>query len=349
MRKIKLITGPCSAETSEQVFGTASLIASTRSSYESAGFELVGFRAGVWKPRTRPGNFEGAGEDALQWVSDAGKIAGVPAMVEVSTPDHVEAALKAGIEMVWIGARTATNPFDVQQIADSLRGVDILVFVKNPINPDTDLWIGAIERVGNAGVRSVSAIHRGFSFYEKNKYRNYPKWQVPIDLKRRMPEVELFCDPSHIGGRSEYISELSQKALDLGFDGLFVESHFNPACAMSDAAQQVTPAALASILSSLVIRETGTVNYSDGSRLDMLRSRIDDIDENILDLLAERMNTVDEIGSLKRANNITVLQKDRWNQVLDAVTEGAKERALDERFIQELFKLIHQESIDRQS
>lgn len=251
--------------------------------------------------------------------------------------------------MVWIGARTTTNPFDVQSIADALSGVDIPVFVKNPINPDTDLWIGALERILRSGVKSVSAIHRGFSFYEKNKYRNYPKWQVPVELKRRMPEIVLYCDPSHIGGRRDYLAELIQKSLDLGFDGLFIESHNNPASALSDKAQQVTPEELAQILEGIVIREQNSENTDFETALSSLRSKIDVIDENILDLLAERMRTVGEIGCLKRANNVTILQQDRWEKVLRIVTEGARERALDEEFIQELFKLIHQGSIDRQS
>ena len=345
---VKLIAGPCSAESSEQVLGTAALLALQSGSFAKAGFSLEGFRAGVWKPRTRPGGFDGLGETALPWLKEAQSVTGVPSMVEVASPQHVECALKAGIRTMWLGARTVTNPFDVQAIADALKGESADVFVKNPINPDTELWIGALERIMNAGAGRVCAIHRGFSFYEKSRYRNSPKWQVPIDLKCRMPEIELYCDPSHIGGSRDLIGEISQKALDLGFDGLFVECHCTPDEALSDSYQQLTPAELAQILSSLVVRDLSSSDNSDEA-LSRLREKIDLIDGNLLDLLCERMNVVKEIGTYKKERNLTILQQDRWEKVLEKVSQGAKERALDESFVRELFKLIHQESIDRQS
>lgn len=349
MRKIKLITGPCSAESAEQLLGTVRSIASYKKDFEAAGFYLEAFRAGVWKPRTRPGTFEGIGEPALDWLTAAQAETGIPAMTEAATPQHVESALKAGVTRLWIGSRTTTNPFDVQAIADVLRGVDIQVFVKNPMNPDIDLWLGSMERISRAGVRRIGAIHRGFSFYEKSRYRNYPKWQVPIDFKSRMPEVELYCDPSHIGGKSIYLKELSQKALDLGFDGIFIESHIDPAKALSDSSQQITPQELARMLATLIIREEAADNIAANYDLEKLRAGIDILDDNILDLVVERMKIVDDISVIKRANNMTVLQPDRWEDILHKVTDGAIERGLDPDFVDELFKLVHQAAIDRQS
>lgn len=342
---IKVIAGPCSAESGVQIKATAKALASIVPELKSSGFELVAFRAGVWKPRTRPGNFEGAGDKALDWLSKTT----LPAMTEVASPAHVEACLKAGIKHMWVGSRTVTNPFDVQQIADALKGTDVKVFVKNPINPDVELWIGAIERLAPAvGVKNISAIHRGFSFYEKSRYRNNPKWQVPIDVMQMLPQVEMFCDPSHIAGRREYLQEISQKALDLGFAGLFIESHIAPQLALSDAMQQVTPAELLTLLKSLTIKDRKAADRSVSETLEQLRTTIDSLDESLLDILSQRMKVVDDIGACKRAHHITVLQPSRWEEVLRKAAEGARERNLDQSFVEELFKLIHQASIDRQ-
>lgn len=347
MRTIKLIAGPCSAESQVQLLDTARSLFSLRSQFESLGFELEAIRAGAWKPRTRPGCFEGVGVPALEWLAMAQQETGIPAMVEVAKPEHVEAALKVGVKMLWVGARTVTNPFDTQEIADSLRGVDIPVFVKNPVNPDVDLWAGAIERFSRVRVGRICAIHRGFSFYERSKYRNYPKWQVPIELMQRLPEVPMYGDASHICGCREFIPEVAQKALDLGFSGLFIESHINPGYALSDALQQLTPEDLLRVLKTLVIK-----NIDGGQKItemERLRSKIDMVDDNLLDVIADRMRIVDELGKLKKENNITILQQARWEQIQKLVSEGARNRKLDEQFIEELFRIIHQAAIDRQS
>ena len=350
MRKIKLIAGPCSAESPEQLYGTVSAIVSLRSDLSAAGFELEAFRAGAWKPRTRPGCFEGAGEDAVGWVADTQKKTGLEGMVEVAKASHVETVLNAGLKRVWIGARTATNPFDTQEIADALRGCgDISVFVKNPVNPDVDLWQGAIERFRAVGVTKVSAVHRGFSFYEKSRYRNLPKWQVPIELMQRIPEVPMYGDASHITGCREYIPEVAQKALDLGFAGLFLESHINPSEALSDSKQQLTPNALCELLQSLSIKDIYTESRSLQKELEQLRSQIDVIDENLLDVIAERMAVVEKLGEFKKEHNLTILQQPRWEQIQQIVSEGARNRGLDPAFVEELFQLLHQAAIDRQS
>ena len=350
MRKIKLIAGPCSAESPEQLYGTVSAIVSLRTEMASAGFELEAFRAGAWKPRTRPGCFEGAGEDAVTWVADTQERTGLEGMVEVAKASHVETVLKAGLKRVWVGARTATNPFDTQEIADALRGCgDIAVFVKNPVNPDVDLWQGAIDRFRAVGVTKVSAVHRGFSFYEKSRYRNLPKWQVPIELMQRMPEVPMYGDASHITGCREYIPEVAQKALDLGFAGLFLESHINPSVALSDSRQQLTPKALCELLRSLSIKDIYAESRSLQKELEQLRSQIDVIDENLLDVIAERMRVVGQLGQFKKEHNLTVLQQPRWEQIQQIVSEGAKNRGLDVDFVEELFQLLHQAAIDRQS
>lgn len=306
---------------------------------------LRAFRAGLWKPRTRPGSFEGVGEKGFPWLKDVQQRLGYKVMVEVGTPSHVEAALKAGMDMLWIGARTTTNPFDVQAIADALRGTDIPVFVKNPINPDVDLWVGAVERLSAAGITDISTVHRGFSYYEKSRYRNYPKWQVPIDVMQMLPDVPMYCDPSHIGGSREYLREISQKALDLGFKGLFVESHISPDTAKSDALQQVTPQELVGMLSSLVVKDSKALNEGD---IALLRAKIDTIDDNLLDVLAERMKVVEQIGEYKRANKMQVFQQSRWEEVQSRVAKGARARGLDADAVGELFKIIHQASIERQ-
>jgi len=315
---------------------------------EAAGFELEGFRAGVWKPRTRPGGFEGVGEEALQWLRQVQDMNRLPSMTEVASPAHLECALNAGITSLWIGSRTVTNPFDVQALADVLQGSGATVFVKNPINPDAQLWMGAIERIARAGITSVRAIHRGFSFYEKSKYRNHPKWQVPIEVMQRMPQVPMYCDPSHISGCREYIREISQMALDLGFAGLFVESHIHPECALSDSLQQLTPDALADLLETLVIKDDVCGDDSFEFVVGGLRSEIDLVDDNILDLIAQRMFIVERIGEYKKQHSITVLQPSRWEEIQTKMTQGAIDRGLDPIFIRELAKLLHQASIERQ-
>ncbi len=348
MRRIRLIAGPCSAETSEQVKETAEGLALLRPSLDALGFDLCGFRAGVWKPRTRPGGFEGVGEEALSWLTEVQDRYGVPSAVEVAGPAHVEAALKAGVRMLWIGARTATNPFDTQAIADALKGVAVPVLVKNPMNPDVDLWVGAVERIALATGSEVGAILRGFSFYERSRYRNFPKWQVAVDFRRRLPQTSLFCDASHIAGQRCYLREISQKALDLGFDGLFLECHCNPGSALSDPQQQLSPAALLELLSSLAVRDTAS-DCAGTEELARLREQIDLLDDGILDLLSQRMELVDEIGSVKKAHNLTALQQSRWEEVLRRAASGAAARGLDPSFVEELFNVIHHASIDRQS
>ena len=340
---IEIVSGPCSAESGEQVFATASALR-LMDTLEGR-MHLRAFRAGLWKPRTRPGSFEGVGEKGFPWLKDVQQRLGYKVMVEVGTPSHVEAALKAGMDMLWIGARTTTNPFDVQAIADALRGTDIPVFVKNPINPDVDLWVGAVERLFAAGITDISTVHRGFSYYEKSRYRNYPKWQVPIDVMQMLPDVPMYCDPSHIGGSREYLREISQKALDLGFKGLFVESHISPDTAKSDALQQVTPQELVGMLSSLVVKDSKALNEGN---IALLRAKIDTIDDNLLDVLAERMKVVEQIGEYKRANKMQVFQQSRWEEVQSRVAKGARARGLDADAVGELFKIIHQASIERQ-
>lgn len=338
---IKLIAGPCSAESRSVTLGTAKALSEMAPQFESLGFELVGLRASVWKPRTRPGNYEGPGEPALAWLAASP----VPALTEVGSPAHVEAALKAGIRRLWLGARTTTNPFDVQAIADALRGTGVEMFVKNPMNPDAELWIGAVERLYAAGITEISLVHRGFSFYEKNKYRNQPKWQVPIDVMRMLPQFPMFCDPSHIGGDCAYLREIAQKALDLGFAGLFIETHVAPAAALTDGRQQVTPPELLDLLKSLTIKSPAA---SPDATLEQLRTRIDEIDDSLLDILAERMKVSEAVGECKRAHNLQILQPARWDAVLNRVDARARALGLDPSFVRDLYKLIHQASIDKQ-
>lgn len=339
---IEVISGPCSAESEEQVFATASAL---RVAILPKNMCISAFRAGLWKPRTRPGNFEGVGEKGLPWLKRVQDELGLKVMVEVGSPLHVEAALKAGVDMLWIGARTTADPFAMQALADALGGTDIPVFVKNPTNPDAELWIGAVERLASAGVKDVRAIHRGFSFYEKSKYRNYPKWQVPLDVQQRLPGLKMYCDPSHIAGNGAYIQELSQRALDLGFAGLFIESHISPQSALSDASQQVTPQELSGILSRLVVKDASDSVSEEISRL---RETINMIDDNLLDLLAQRMDVSRKIGQCKKAGNMTVYQQRRWEEVVKRISEGAVSRGLDGKAVQELYKIIHQASIECQ-
>jgi len=335
-----LISGPCSAETEEQVIKTARQLAQLNT--------VNIFRAGIWKPRTRPNSFEGVGAEGLRWLRDVKKETGLLVGTEVANEKHVYEALKYGIDMVWIGARTSVNPFTVQEISDALRGVDVMVLVKNPVNPDIELWIGAVERIAKAGIKYLGAIHRGFSTYEKTSYRNQPNWQLPIELRRRLPDLPLICDPSHIAGSREFLREISQKAMDLNFDGLMIESHYDPDKALSDAAQQVTPEGLQELLSRLVIRNPVA---SDPRLLDVLgelRQQIDLFDEHLLDLLEKRMKVAETIGQYKKENNITILQTTRWDEIIKRVMSKTKAKGLSAEFIDVIFKAIHQESINHQ-
>lgn len=330
-----VIAGPCSAETEEQVMNTARQLA-------DKGCRI--FRAGVWKPRTKPGGFEGNGEKALPWMKRVKEETGMLVATEVATPEHVELALKYGIDVLWVGARTSANPFAMQALADSLHGVDIPVLVKNPVNPDLELWIGALERVNQAGIKRLAAIHRGFSSYDKKIYRNLPMWQIPIELHRRIPELPIFCDPSHIGGTRELIAPLCQQAMDLGFDGLIVESHCEPDKAWSDAKQQVTPGVLDYILSLLVIRDESVTTEG----INQLRKQIDELDNQLMELLAKRMRVCREIGQYKKEHNMTVLQTGRYNEILDKRGAQGSLCGMAPNFIKNVFEEIHEESVRQQ-
>ena len=334
-----IIAGPCSAETEEQVMNTAIPLA-------RMGIKI--FRAGIWKPRTRPSTFEGVGPEGLKWLQRVQKETGMLVSTEVANVKHVHEALKHGVDIIWIGARTSANPFAVQDIADSLRGVNIPVMVKNPINPDVDLWIGAIERINNAGIRQMAAIHRGFSSYDRTLYRNIPQWQVPIELRRRVPEIPLITDPSHICGNRDFLLDISQKAMDLSFDGLIIETHCNPEKALSDAKQQVTPDGLKSILDRIVLRDP-EVKEELMLTLAELRDQIDKLDDRIINLLEERMHVSKKIGEHKKVNNITILQTKRWDDMLKNRLRLGTRKGLSEEFIVKLFSSIHQESINHQT
>lgn len=330
-----VIAGPCSAESEEQVIETAKGLA-------SKGIKI--FRAGIWKPRTKPGGFEGIGVIGLPWLKRVKEETGMYVTTEVATKDHVFEALKAGIDMLWIGARTSANPFAVQEIADALKGVDIPVLIKNPVNPDLELWIGAFQRLYNAGIRRLGAIHRGFSSYDKKIYRNLPLWHIPIELRRRMPDLPIFCDPSHIGGKRELIAPLCQQAMDLNFDGLMIESHRDPDAAWSDAFQQITPDVLDYVLNLLVIRDSTQTTES----LAELRRQIDGIDEQILELLAKRMRVSREIGVYKKEHNMPILQSPRYSEILENRSDMGKQMELNPEFIREMLKEIHEESVRQQ-
>ena len=330
-----VIAGPCSAETEEQVMTTARQLA-------FKGCHI--FRAGVWKPRTKPGGFEGNGEAALPWLKRVKDETGMLITTEVATPEHVELALKYGMDILWVGARTTANPFAMQALADSLKGVDIPVLVKNPVNPDLELWIGAMERINQAGVKRIAAIHRGFSSFDKKIYRNLPMWQIPIELRRRIPDLPIICDPSHIGGRRELVAPLCQQAMDLGFDGLIVESHCDPDKAWSDAKQQVTPEVLDYILSLLVIRDESVTTEG----ISELRKQIDELDNNLMELLSKRMRVCREIGQYKKEHNMTVLQTSRYNEILDKRGAQGSLCGMDPAFIKEVFEAIHEESVRQQ-
>lgn len=335
-----VIAGPCSAETEHQIFETIRSI--------TAEGKVNILRAGIWKPRTRPNSFEGVGEIGLKWIIEAGKEVGLPVTVEVANAEHVEAALKAGVDVLWIGARTTVSPFHVQSIADALRGTDIPVLVKNPVNPDLELWIGAIERFANVGLTKLAAIHRGFSTYEKSVYRNPPMWEIPIELRRRHPNIPIIVDPSHMGGTRELIQPLSQQALDMGFDGLMIESHINPDKALSDAKQQLTPNALNQILNSLIVRQP-IFDNDNHEELTQLRSKIDRIDNYIVELLGERMSISDIIGDYKKEHQLAIHQSQRWASIVKNAVEKGTAIGLTEDFVIKLFQQIHNESIVHQS
>jgi chorismate mutase len=306
-------------------------------------------RAGIWKPRTRPGQYEGAGDIGLKWLMTAKKETGLPVTTEVANAAHVEACLKAGVDILWVGARTTVNPFSVQEIADSLKGVDIPVMVKNPVNPDLELWIGALERLNKAGIKKMAAIHRGFSSFEKGPFRNLPMWDLAIELKTRFPELEMICDPSHISGNRELISFVSQKALDLDMSGLMIESHINPDAAWSDAKQQVTPAVLGKILSDLVVRTSSSENKTFKDTLSVLREQIDQLDDEIMQKMSSRMKVSEKIGQYKKDNNVTILQVNRWEEIIKTRVTLGKAMGLEEGFMRDLLRLVHHESIQVQT
>ena len=327
-----VIAGPCSAETEEQTLTTARQLAQN-------GIKI--FRAGIWKPRTKPGGFEGIGVEGLQWLRRVKNETGMYVATEVATAKHVYEALKYGIDVLWIGARTTANPFAVQEIADALRGVDIPILIKNPVNPDIELWMGAIERIYNAGLHQLAAIHRGFSSYDKKVYRNQPQWHIPIELHRRLPNLPLFCDPSHIGGKRELIAPLSQQAMDLQFDGLIIESHCAPDNAWSDKAQQLSPEVLDVILRKLVLREMKQTTED----LVDLRREIDCIDNELLELLAKRMRISSEIGTYKKEHGIAVLQTGRYNEILEKRIASGERLGMSREFMRTFLEAIHEESV----
>ena len=330
-----VIAGPCSAETEEQVMDTAKQLANN-------GIKI--FRAGVWKPRTKPGGFEGKGIEALPWMQRVKAETGMLLATEVATPEHVEAALQAGIDILWVGARTTANPFSVQAIADALKGTDVPVFVKNPVNPDIELWTGALLRINSAGITRLGAIHRGFSSVDSKLYRNPPMWHLPIELKRRFPALPLICDPSHMGGRRDLIAPLSQQAMDLGFEGLMIESHCNPDCAWSDAKQQVLPEVLDFILDRLVVREEMEVTES----ITQLRKQIDELDNQLMDLLTKRMRVSREIAEYKKLHNMTVVQTTRYSEILDKRATQGSLCGMSPDFIRDIYEHIHEESVRQQ-
>jgi chorismate mutase len=334
-----VIAGPCSAETEEQVLKIA---------HELKNSDVSIFRAGIWKPRTRPGGFEGVGEIGLKWLQKAKAETGLLMATEVATAAHVKLALENDIDVLWIGARTTVNPFAVQEIADALEGTDKIVLLKNPVNPDLSLWIGGLERLYNANIKKLGVIHRGFSTYEKTKYRNNPEWQIAIDLQNRFPDLPLICDPSHITGRRDMIQEVSQQALDLNYDGLIIETHIDPDNAWSDAAQQVTPATLKQMFVNLRVRKVTDDESEYNQKMAKLRMQIDEFDGKLLEILGNRMKVADKIGLLKKEKNVAILQNQRWNEILGKMILEGEEKGLSSDFVMLLFKAIHQESISHQ-
>ena len=336
-----VVAGPCSAESEEQVMETAKGL-------KELGINV--FRAGIWKPRTHPGSFEGIGSEGLEWMRKAKEEYGLKISTEVASEKHVLECLKYGVDLIWIGARTTANPFLMQEIADALKGTDIPVLVKNPVNSDLDLWIGALERLNGAGIRKLGVIHRGFSTFEKIKYRNDPQWQVAVELRSRYPELPFFVDPSHMGGSKDYIREISQRSLDLGFEGLMIESHCNPSVALSDAKQQLTPCELRDLLyNQITVREKDSDAPEWKENIDQLRAKIDIIDENLLYALGSRMKISRKIGEYKKSNNIAILQTSRWDAILAKVVEAGAEYGLPEKFIKDVFNAIHEASVEVQN
>jgi chorismate mutase len=334
-----VIAGPCSAETESQVLQIA---------HDLKNSDVSIFRAGIWKPRTRPGNFEGVGSIGLKWLQKVKKETGLLITTEVANANHVKIALDHDVDVLWIGARSTVSPFIVQEIADALQNTDKIVLLKNPVNPDLSLWYGGIERLYSANIKKLGVIHRGFSTYSKTKFRNNPEWQIPIELQNKFPDLPLICDPSHICGRRDIIEETSQKALDLNFDGLMIETHNDPDNAWSDASQQITPKTLIKIMKDLVIRKESVQERSFIRELENLRVKIDDADSQILDILGNRMKVSDEIGKIKKKQNVAILQSERWKNILKKMISDGKQRGLSEDFILKIFKAIHQESINHQ-
>ncbi|MBK7409000.1 MAG: bifunctional 3-deoxy-7-phosphoheptulonate synthase/chorismate mutase type II [Saprospirales bacterium] len=339
-RRPILIAGPCSAETEEQVLATARALALQH-------IDL--FRAGIWKPRTRPDSFEGVGEAGLSWLRRVKEETGLKVTTEVANAEHVEKALAHQIDVLWVGARTSANPFSVQEIADALTGVDIPVMVKNPINPDLKLWLGAVERLYKSGIRRMAIIHRGFSYYGETQYRNTPRWQIPIEMKRLLPDIQLICDNSHICGRRDILPDTAQKAMDLNFDGLMTEVHPAPDSAWSDASQQITPDSYLEMIANLVLRKPSSDDPEFLAMIEQLRYQIDEIDEDMIQLLARRMQLAEQIGGFKREKQIAILQSQRWNQVLEKGLRFGRQYGLSEAFMKALLKTIHQESINHQA
>ncbi len=334
-----VIAGPCSAESEEQILNIAHQLKKT---------DATVLRAGIWKPRTRPGNFEGVGEIGLKWLKKAKDETGLLTATEVANPHHVELALQNEVDVLWIGARTTVSPFIVQEIAEALKGTDKIVLVKNPVNPDLALWLGAVERLHASNIKKIGVIHRGFSTYEKTRYRNNPEWQIPIDFQNLFPDLPLILDPSHIAGRRDVIFDLCQTALDLNFDGLMIETHNDPDNAWSDAKQQITPKVLKQLTNDLIIKkeEGDAIEYK--NKLDNLRTQIDVIDHKLTGILGKRMQIADDIGVLKTKNNVAILQNKRWNEILEKMILEGKENNLSEEFILKIYKAIHQESINHQ-
>ena len=336
-----LISGPCSLESEEQALSTARELAKDK--------RVFIYRGGIWKPRTRPGMFEGVGSIGLEWLKLVKQETGLLTGTEVANAQHVEECLKAGVDVMWIGARSTASPFVVQEIADVLKGTDQIIMVKNPVNPDVQLWVGALERLNQAGLKNLVAIHRGFTPFSDTKYRNFPNWKTVIELRRLLPNLPIICDPSHISGKREYLFEISQKAFDIGLDGLMIESHIDPSCALSDKEQQVTPLELGKILDKLVIRYANSEDPQFENKLENLRGRIDAIDHEIMEVLAQRMGIVKQIGQYKKENKVTALQINRWAQIMEDRSHLAEKLDLDDAFIKALFQLIHEDSVRQQS
>jgi chorismate mutase len=336
-----IISGPCSAETEEQVLETATRLAKTG--------KVDMLRAGIWKPRTRPGSFEGIGTKGLPWMQQAKKITGLPVTVEVATGKQVEDALTFEVDVLWIGARTTVNPFSVQEVADALRGVDVPVLIKNPINPDLELWTGAVERVAKAGIKQIGLIHRGFSSYGNTEYRNAPMWHLAIEMKRRNPDMIMINDPSHICGRRDILMDVAQKAIDLDMDGLIIESHIDPDKAWSDAKQQITPEKLAEMLSEIAWRKEDINSEEFHAALEKLRQQINHLDDELMQILSTRMRVAEKIGEYKKNNNITILQTNRWNEILERAFKKGEKLNLSKEFITKYLDAVHMESINHQN